>query len=140
MSLISPEQSPNPKEAFGNKKLSLTLCPLSASIAQSEAHLDGFLKYGWVNWRENHVEAQTYIDSAMRHLRLFEVGEEFARDTQVRNLGAVMACCAILIDAAQHGTMIDNRKHSPQSADMLENATTMVTHLKEMQKERENAK
>lgn len=133
-------KAPNPKEAFGNKKPALTLCPLSASIAQQEAHLDGLLKYGWFNWRENAVEAQTYIDAAMRHLRLFEVGEELARDTKVKNLGAVMACCAILIDAELHGMMIDNRKHSPQSADMLEDAYKMVQALKDRQKERDNAK
>jgi hypothetical protein len=128
---------PNPKEKFGNKKPSLSLAPMSAQLAQIEAHLDGALKYGLYNWRINAVEAQTYIDAAMRHLRLFESGEELARDTKVQNLGAVMACCAILIDAELHGMMIDNRVKSKQTCDMLVKAEKTVARLKQMQKDRE---
>lgn len=135
--LIATGKAPNPKAGMGDKKPSLSLCPLSAQIAQEAAHRDGMLKYGWVNWREVRIQPQTYIDAAMRHLRLYENGEEFARDTGVPNLGAVMACCAIIIDAAAHGTMDDNRKHSPQSCDMLHDAEAMVLKLKGMQEQRE---
>ena len=109
----------NPKKAYGDKKPGLHLNPLSAQIAQWEAQFDGALKYGEVNWREQPVEAMTYIDAAIRHIRLYENGEKFARDTKVHNLGAVMACCAILIDAELHGSLIDNRKHSPATCDLL---------------------
>ncbi|QIG73182.1 hypothetical protein [Rhizobium phage RHph_I40] len=129
--------APNPKEAYGNKKMSLSLLPLAAQLAQCEAHLDGALKYGFYNWRENAVEAMTYIDAAKRHLALFEHGEQLARDTKVQNLGAVMACCAILIDAELHGKMIDNRPISKEACDALENAVKMVEHLKKMQAKRE---
>ena len=131
---------PNPKQAFGNKKPRLSLTPLSAQIAQSEAQMDGALKYGEVNWRTDPVEAMTYVDAALRHLRLYENGENLARDTKVRNLGAVMACCAILIDAEAHGTLIDNRNHSPATCDMLHEAEKMVKHLKDMQDERDKKK
>jgi hypothetical protein len=120
----------NPKKLYGDKKPALHLCPLSAQLAQWEAHMDGMLKYGEFNWRDQPVEAMTYIDAAMRHLRLYENGEELARDTQVQNLGAVMACCAILIDAAMHKTLIDNRKHSPQICDALHQAEDMVKHIR----------
>ena len=131
---------PNPKQAFGNKKPRLSLTPMSAQIAQSEAQMDGALKYGEVNWRTDPVEAMTYVDAALRHLRLYENGENLARDTKVRNLGAVMACCAILIDAEVHGTLIDNRNHSPDTCDMLHEAEKMVQHLKDMQAERDKQK
>ncbi len=127
----------NPKQAFGDKKPRLTLLPLSAQLAQQEAHMDGALKYGEQNWRETPVEAMTYIDAAKRHLTLFENGELFARDTTVQNLGAVMACCAILIDAMAHDTMIDNRRPSKQACDLLHGrGEAMVAHLKKMQIER----
>ena len=131
---------PNPKQAFGNKKPRLSLTPLSAQIAQSEAQMDGALKYGELNWRTDPIEAMTYVDAALRHLRLYENGENLARDTKVRNLGAVMACCAILIDAEVHGTLIDNRNHSPDTCDMLHEAEKMVQHLKDMQAERDKQK
>lgn len=129
----------NPKQLYGDKKPNLSLLPLSAQIAQWEAHYDGMLKYGIYNWRENPVEAMTYLDAAMRHLRLYENGEKLARDTKVQNLGAVMACCAILIDAELHGTLIDNRIHSQQTCDLLhEHGEQMVQHLKKMHENRLN--
>lgn len=143
MAQLKSEQQklpPNPKQIFGDKKPRLSLAPLSATLKQVEAQMDGALKYGEVNWRDRPVEAQTYIDAALRHIRLYENGEELARDTTVHNLGAVMACCAILIDSQLHGTLIDNRKHSPASCDLLHEEEKMVAHLKEMQKQREDAK
>lgn len=129
----------NPKQVYGDKKPGLHINPLSAQIAQWEAHFDGALKYGEVNWRERPVEAMTYIDAALRHLRLFENGEVYARDTQVHNLGAVMACCAILIDSMLHGTMVDNRTPSKASCDLLHTrGEEMVKVLRNAQFYREN--
>jgi len=129
----------NPKKAYGDKKPGLHLNPLSAAIAQWEAQFDGALKYGETNWRDQPVEAMTYIDAAIRHIRLYENGEKYARDTKVQNLGAVMACCAILIDAELHGALIDNRKHSPQTCDILhERGEEMVKVLRQAQAEREH--
>lgn len=130
----------NPKFAFGGKKPRLTLAPLSATLAQIEAQLDGALKYGEVNWRKNKVDAKTYIDAGLRHFKLYEHGEKLARDTKVQNLGAVMACCAILIDAELHGMLIDNRDISPEACQALHDAEAMVAHLKDMQAQREAAK
>lgn len=127
----------NPKKAYGDKKPGLHLNPLSAAIAQWEAQFDGALKYGEVNWRDQPVEAMTYIDAAMRHLRLYENGEKYARDTKVQNLGAVMACCAILIDAELHGALIDNRKPSPETCDLLHTrGEEMVQVLRQAQADR----
>lgn len=127
----------NPKQVYGDKKPDLRLLPLTGQLAQWEAHKDGALKYGPFNWRETPVEANTYINAAKRHLELYAAGEEVARDTQVQNLGAVMACCAILIDAAAHDTLIDNRYISPVDCDVLEAAENMVAHLRAAQAERE---
>jgi hypothetical protein len=133
--------APNPKKAFGDKKPQLHLVPLSGMLAQWEAHFDGALKYTEVNWRRDPVEVMTYIDAIIRHVRLYENGEKYARDTLVQNLGAVAACCNILIDAELHGTLIDNRTHSPQTCDLLHGrGEDMVKHLRAAQAEREQAK
>lgn len=123
---------PNPKQLYGEKKPPLSQFPLSAQIEATLALYDGNLKYGWRNWRDQPVEAQIYVDAAMRHLRLFEVGENFTRDTKIKNLGAVIACCAILIDSELYGTMIDNRKHNPAEADLLHEAEKTIEFLKEL--------
>ncbi|RUU74632.1 dATP/dGTP diphosphohydrolase domain-containing protein, partial [Mesorhizobium sp. M7A.F.Ca.MR.362.00.0.0] len=126
----------NPKAIFGDKKPPLGYIPLSAQLAELEALYDGMLKYEPLNWRETMVEAMTYVEAAMRHLQLWKVGEELTRDTLVKNLGAVKACCTILIDAAAHGTLIDNRPKSPVEADLLYEGEEWVERLKEVHQER----
>ena len=130
----------NPKQINGMKKPPLGYMPLSAKLACSEALFDGRLKYGPHNWRDIAIEAETYIEAAFRHLELYKVGEDRTRDTKVLNLGAVMACCAILIDAEVHGALIDNRRHSPEEADLLHEAEKWVAHLQEAQVERDRLK
>jgi hypothetical protein len=130
---------PNPKQIYGDKKPPLAYIPLSAQLAELEALVDGMFKYGPLNWRDNPVEAMTYIEAAMRHIQLYKVGEELTRDTLVKNLGAVKACCSILIDAATHGTLIDNRRHSPAEADLLYEGEEWMARLKAKQAERARA-
>lgn len=127
---------PNPKQLWGDRKPPLAQLPLTAQIHASLAHYDGDLKYGFRNWQDDPVEARTYINAAMRHLRLYENGEDFARDTGVHNLGAVIACCAILIDASYYGTLIDNREINPAACDLLHDAESIVEGLKQKAKAR----
>lgn len=132
--------APNPKQFYGDKKPPLDELPLSAMIFASLAHLDGDNKYGFRNWRDSPVEARTYIKGAIRHLRLFEEGEDFTRDSVVHNLGAVIAGCAILIDAQVNGTLIDNRRKSPAVCDLLHAAEENVAHLNALQRLRDDKK
>lgn len=136
----APRNAPNPKQAFGDKKPPLIQLPLIAQIHASMAHLDGDLKYGFRNWRDQPVEARTYLNAIARHVRLWEEGEEYARDTGVNNLGAVIACCAILLDAQFTGNLIDNRSKSQEACDLLHEMEATVASLKEMQVEREMQK
>lgn len=131
---------PNPKKLYGDKKPPLAELPLVAQAAASLAHYDGDLKYGFRNWRSQPVEVMTYVNAALRHLRLYEEGEEFARDTGVPNLGAVIACCAILLDAAVNDALIDNRSKSPGACDYLHDAEKIIERLKQAQIKREAEK
>ncbi|MEQ1950906.1 dATP/dGTP diphosphohydrolase domain-containing protein [Mesorhizobium yinganensis] len=126
----------NPKQIYGEKKPPLAYIPMSAQLAELEAFFDGQLKYGPHNWRQNPIEAMTYVEAAMRHLQLWKVGEEITRDTLVSNLGAVRACCGILIDSSLHGTLIDNRPKSQFEADLLYAGEEWVSRLKAVHQER----
>jgi hypothetical protein len=131
---------PNPKQLYGDKKPPLHLLPLAGMIHQSLAHMDGNLKYGFENWNEFPVEKLTYLGAILRHVELYKYGESFTRDTNVHNLGAVMACCAILIDAELNGNLIDNSRHSKATCDLLHNAEHIVSILNDAQKAREAEK
>jgi len=101
--------STNPKDLIGAKKLPMILLP-SVAIAHGNAAMrDGARKYNAYNWREKSVGATTYVNAAMRHLLQWFDREEVAGDSGVHHLGHVIGCCAILLDAQEHGCLIDDR-------------------------------
>lgn len=108
----------DPKAKFGATKANLALNPGTAAVEQALALEDGAIKYGPFNWRYNPVEAMTYLAAAARHLDCYKDRQNLVEDSGrvVHNLGAVMACCAILIDAEKAGTLVDNRPHNGHAA------------------------
>lgn len=101
--------SANPKDLIGSMKVSLTKIPPVALAHTAEAMMDGAKKYGPYNWREHAVQADTYVDAALRHLLAWWDGERTASDSHVHHLGHAAACCAILMDAEAYGGLSDNR-------------------------------
>ena len=99
----------NPKDLFGLQKVSFTKVSAIAMAHFAMAMMDGARKYGPYNWRDKPVIASIYIDAAMRHLLAWFEGEETADDSRVHHLGHAGACCAILLDAQEHGVLIDDR-------------------------------
>lgn len=129
----------NPKQIYGDKKPPLSLVPLSALIAGTMAFYDGAGKYGKLNWRENPVEAMTYVEAILRHTLLFANGEDVARDSGVLNLGGVIASAGLLVDAQANGCMIDNRIKSQVNCDLLHEAEALLERLKAQHAERRAA-
>lgn len=108
----------NPKTAVGAAKVSLHLVPPSATHYLAEAFADGARKYGPYNWREKGVSASVYVAAAMRHMDAYRDGEDLSRDAQVHHLAHVMACCAIILDAASVGKLNDDRPPKGAAADL----------------------
>lgn len=130
----------NPKKAFGDKKPPLGQVPTAVLLHAAMAYLDGTLKYGFRNWRIDPVTASTYIEAIGRHHKLYENGEDLTRDTRVHNLGAIIACCGILLDAELHGTLIDDRIPSPQVCDLMHRMEKDVLRIQKMEIAREKAR
>ena len=103
------------KDEAGKKKVPLHLVPPAAIAACAVACDDGAEKYGAYDWRSNPIEAMTYIGATKRHLDAWQDGEEWAPDSEIHHLAHAMASIAILIDALQCGTCVDNRP-SPGTA------------------------
>ncbi len=71
-------------------------------------------KYGAWNWRLTHVEMMTYLGAMKRHIDAVIAGQDTDPESGAHHLGHVAASCAIVLDARQQGTLIDNRPpHSP---------------------------
>lgn len=83
----------------------------------------GWDKYGPMNWRETEVVASTYKEAISRHMDTWWDGEDLTRDTNVKNLAAVMASCAILLDAELQGTLVDDRPPPGKLGDLIEALT-----------------
>lgn len=115
-------QPPNPKTLMGNLKVrNLSVIPFTALIRMAQAmeygafnapRKDGSKGYGPFNWRDQPVEFLTYVEAAIRHLASAADREDVDPDTgdiKAWHLGLAMATIGILIDAIEHGTVIDDR-------------------------------
>lgn len=105
----------NPKTAVGIRKPSLHAIPPLALLHLGRAMAIGNQKYGLVNWRHDPITASTYYNATLRHLLLWQDGEEGewhelnGQRVFVHHLAFVMANCAILLDAQAQGTLTNDR-------------------------------
>lgn len=99
----------NPKTIYGQAKPPLSLVPGGALVHCAEALRDGADKYGPANWRIDPVSASTYYAAALRHLVEWWDGEDVDPASMCLHLGHAMANCAILLDALEADTLLDDR-------------------------------
>ena len=102
-------KSTNPKDILAVNRTPLWLIPPSAKVHQALAHLDGAIKYGPYNWREEGVSYMQYVSAAQRHLDDIIDGESFAHDSNVHHAGHAIATLNIILDAMALGNLIDDR-------------------------------
>ncbi len=62
----------NPKTAFGQVKPGTFYSPAIPTYLMGLVHLQGALKYGPFNWRDDPISASTYIEAIERHLKLYK--------------------------------------------------------------------
>lgn len=101
----------NPKDVVGSTKVPMHLWPAVASVWGALAFLDGMLKYGRNNWREDGVRATIYIDAIERHLKRYKEGEDVDEDSGLHPLAHLLASAAIIVDAEASGTLVDDRNY-----------------------------
>lgn len=105
----------DPKASQAIQKPQLQLIPPALSEETAKALERGAVKYGPWNWRENEVEIMTYLGAMKRHIDKLINGEDIDPDTGAHHLGCVAAGCGIVLDARQHGTLVDNRPPKKQT-------------------------
>ena len=101
--------SANPKQLYGDKKPPLHLIHTIAQLHESAALHSGKRKYGQDNYLQNPVEVMTYAGAILRHLSQYVAGERVDLKELVHHLGAIKACCTIVLTAEATGMLIDNR-------------------------------
>lgn len=112
--------SADPKGEAGKLKCPMHLLPPCALQETAWVHGLGARKYGAWNWRENRVEAMTYVGAMLRHLMAWVNGEDADPDSGLSHLAHVAAGCNIVMDARQAGMLVDNRPGSVRPAEVQE--------------------
>jgi hypothetical protein len=114
----------DPKESLASKKYCFDSIPITATLHLSKGNSHGGFKYGIYNWLElpdNSMSMMTYINAIHRHWLLLKAGQDLTSDAQVHHLAAIMAGCAVALDAITFGKMKDDRiKLSPEQIEILE--------------------
>lgn len=125
----------NPKDLIGQTKPPLAYNTSAGAIHESDAMADGASKYNPYNWREKKIQAMIYASAALRHLMSWIDGDEITRDSYVHHLGAVRACCGIILDAQEGGHLIDNRPKKGSAADVIDRLTKKNLLVKKLKEE-----
>ena len=89
----------NPKDAYGEAKVDLSLIPPSASIYMALAMMEGARKYGPYNWRLKKVKMMIYLAAAKRHIDKVIDGQDLDEESWLPELGHAMASLGIIADA-----------------------------------------
>ncbi len=105
---------PNPKEAFGVKKVPMSVVPMPPLMWAALALLDGALKYGRHNWRKGApLKASTYRDSTQRHMDAWWEGQDIDQKSKLPALAHAIAGLLVLFDAILRGNFEDDRPPQP---------------------------
>jgi hypothetical protein len=111
-----PAPPPNPKQAMGDAKIQMQLVPPSVKIALARGLVEGAVKYGEWNWRDQPIQVMTYVGSLERHMAAWIEGEEIDPDGDGKtHMEGAIASLAIIIDSISCGSAIDDR---PQVKDV----------------------
>lgn len=126
----------NPKDAIGSDKMPLHLWPQTATMMGCIGLLNGMGKYGRSNYRVLGVRASIYYDACKRHLDAWFEGEDYDEDG-VPNLGASLACLAIIVDAQANDNLTDDRMVPGGYRKLMDELTPIVKVLKERHKDKD---
>lgn len=134
----------NPKDIIGSNKLPLDIVPTVTRALLTLGHLEGHIKYGYVNWREAGVNFNIYTGALERHVEKLKGGEWADKVTKVPHIGNALACLSIIADAAYAGKLIDNRPKPTDgykdgglpavmsASEIIDTFSEIVVHLKSL--------
>lgn len=110
----------NSKAAYGNSKVPMSSLPASARILGALAMKSGNDKYGFYNFRQSKVSLKMYLDAIERHEAALLDGEDLDRKSGLHHAAMILASAAIILDAYEHGNLVDDRPPPGPAADILE--------------------
>ena len=104
--------SDNPKMIAAQKagKVPFERIPFGPLAAVARVMATGGDKYGIRNFLLDEIKASTYLGAIGRHAFLeWSLGVDEDKDSGEHPLAHVIACCLIVLDSIEHGSLIDDR-------------------------------
>lgn len=118
----------NPKDIAGSNKVPVNSMISGAVKAEiAAALLEGSLKYGRHNYRQDGVRASIYYDALGRHSDAWWEGEDVDPDSGINHLSKAIAGLMILRDCQIRGMMNDDRP--PKTEGFLEEVNEITKKL-----------
>jgi hypothetical protein len=118
----------NPKDIAGSSKVPVNSMISGAVKAEiAAALLEGSLKYGRHNYRQDGVRASIYYDALGRHSDAWWEGEDVDPDSGINHLSKAIAGLMILRDCQIRGMMNDDRP--PKTEGFLEEVNEITKKL-----------
>ena len=99
----------NPKDIAARDKCPLQLIPPVSERLIAGVLASGAAKYGPWNWRAKGIGLMTYIGAIQRHANAIRSGEDVDPESGLPHVAHIAATAAILMDAAEHEKLIDDR-------------------------------
>ena len=107
------EENPKHIQAMKDGKAPLEYLVDFVMAGDAYVHQGGAIKYGYRNWTIDKIKASTYIAAIRRHLNAWSAGEDLDPPDKGgsgwSHLYHIRAGCAIVLDAENAGTLIDDR-------------------------------
>lgn len=104
-----PKKNPKQVQAEKDGKIPYEYLVLGVLEDDAYVHKHGGDKYGKRNWTIDEILASTYVGAMFRHYKAWSEGEDLDPDSGRPHLTHLRACCAVVMDAAKHGKLIDDR-------------------------------
>lgn len=104
--------------AINEGRIRLELMPPVAEIATVKVLTLGASKYGLWNWRDKNISLTPYLGAMKRHINALMQGEDIDPESGEHHAAHIMATCSIVMDAAEHGTLVDDRPKGVNHADV----------------------
>lgn len=107
--MITEKKDGNPKTEMGSKKIPYSLLSGAVNAEIAIGLMEGALKYGKQNWRQEGARASIYVDAAFRHIEKWWEGEDIDPDSGISHLSKAIASLYVLRDAMICEKMNDDR-------------------------------
>lgn len=117
------KDSTNPKDLSFGKKPPLSLVPPTAIVLISKAMEDGAKKRSPYNWRESKVSISQLLDKVLRHTYKFLDGQNNDEESGLPELAHAAADLAVLIDAIETDSAVDDRPKKGKTAELIKKHT-----------------